>query len=169
MRPSLRVLVFSLSLAAMQTTAVAVKAAVVNCSRLANIEVAVALNAITTFSQTFVNVPDMTLSFTQGGTSPGCVLVRYSAEVLSSPGTSGDNDQMIVRPLLDGSIQSVPPQSDLTSDDDEDHDRRFLRAHSFEFLFASVSPGPHTIVMQWRGTQSSVMNKRSRVTTVLHR
>jgi hypothetical protein len=117
----------------------------------------------------FVNVPDMTLSFTQGGTSSGCVLVRYSAEVLSSPGTSGDNDQMIVRPLLDGSVQSVPPQSDLTSDDDEDHDRRFLRAHSFEFLFASVSPGPHTIVMQWRGTQSSVMNKRSRVTTVLPR
>jgi hypothetical protein len=168
MRRSRRAWLSSLTLATLLSPGIG-SAVPVNCSKLANIDIAVAVNSITTFSQTFVNVPDMALSFTQGGTTPGCVIVRYSAEVLSSPGASGDNDQMIVRPLLDGNVQSLPPQSDLTSDDDEDHDRRFLRSHSFEFLFSSVSPGPHTVVMQWRGTQSSVMNKRSRITTVLHR
>src|SRR6185503_18681511 len=62
----------------------------------------------TTISSSFVNVPQATVTFTQGGNSPSCVLVRFTATTY----TQDAIDALAIRALMDGTTAGMP--SELT-------------------------------------------------------
>jgi hypothetical protein len=140
-------------------------AAKFRCPNTIAVDVAAGIPFIFTSSQTFQNIPDNGLIFTQGGSGPGCVLIRYSADVFSSD--TPDN-VMVVRPLLDSATLATPSQVVFTADDDEDSDGLFFRSRAFQFLFPAVAPGQHQIVMQWRSVGGTVINMHGRTMTVTH-
>lgn len=98
-----------------------------------------------TVSGSFVDVSGANVSFTQGGSSSGCVIVTFTAEVFAPK-----SRLMFVRARLDGSKNAAPGAVQLTGDDDEDGDDAWARSHSFTFIFPSVSPGSHQLNIQYR-------------------
>jgi hypothetical protein len=135
------------------------------CPKTIAVDVAAGIPFIFTSSQFFQEIPDNGLIFTQGGSSSGCVVIHYSADVFSSD--TPDN-AMIVRPLLDGATLAAPAQVVFTADDDEDLDGLFFRSQAFQFIFPTVAPGRHRVVMQWRSVGGTVINMHSRTMTVTH-
>lgn len=98
-----------------------------------------------TFSTSFVNVPNSGVSFNQGGTGSGCVIVTFSAETFTEP-----NGVMQVRARLDDSVTAAPGVVQFSGDDDEDFDGRWARSRAFTFIFPSVMPGSHSVRVQFR-------------------
>jgi hypothetical protein len=87
-------------------------------------------------SDVFGNIPEAAINFVQGGNSPSCVIVKFSAVTFG--------DQLLIRALLDGVAVPVPDEVLYSSGDSQGD------AHSFYFVFPSVAPGNHTIRMQYR-------------------
>jgi hypothetical protein len=94
--------------------------------------VASSLADSSTTSPSFTNIPQTQVSFTQGGNSANCVLVRFSAS------TYGANsiDVIIVRAFLDGAIAALPASTSVRGETDI---VGYPRA--FEFIFPNVAPG----------------------------
>jgi hypothetical protein len=116
-----------------------------------------------TNSTAWSNIPDAAVTFTQHGTKPGCIIVRFSASMAASAGAGA-----IVRAILDGSLQipaivGVPFTVQYASNDG-------YRAQSFDFVFPSVEPGPHTIRIQWKRSGAvGPVDVSDRSTVVHHR
>ncbi|HVZ54435.1 MAG TPA: hypothetical protein VG986_20890 [Pseudolabrys sp.] len=91
-----------------------------------------------TSATTFVNIPGTTFKFTQGGTSPSCVIVEFSATAITSA-----NAQMTVRPLLDSAASALPASVPFIVD------KANYEVRTASFIFPNVSPGSHTITMQF--------------------
>jgi hypothetical protein len=104
---------------------------------------------ISTSSTGFSNIPNTFVTFTQSAT--GCVIVRYSAESFSHFNAGTD-----VRAVLESGTVAAPGTVFWTMDHDEDGDARGFSAYAFDFVFPSVSPGSHTVRMQWRSTIAGV-------------
>jgi hypothetical protein len=98
-----------------------------------------------TSSTNFVNLPNGSVSFTQGGTGSGCVIVTFAAEAFARVSRI-----LQIRARLDNSSVAAPGIVQLSGDDDEDGDGDWARAHAFTFIFPSVAPGAHTVRMQFR-------------------
>ena len=94
----------------------------------------------TTHSTTPVNFLSNVANFTQGGASAGCVIVRFSA---MAEGDSGYT--VAVRATMDGATASLPAEV-LFSDGGD----LVSQARSFDFIFPSVSPGSHSVRIQFR-------------------
>lgn len=102
-----------------------------------------ALDNSTTTSTTFVNIPEATVTFTQGGAHASCVIVRFSAVAM------GGSDNIFVRAFLDQTTAAIPDDVRYT------RSQSFTsEAHSFEFIFPRVAPGSHAIRMQFRAESS---------------
>ncbi len=98
-----------------------------------------------TASGVFVDVSGARVNFTQGGEGNGCAIVTFSSE------SYAEFDRLLlVRAQMDGSKIAAPGAIQFSGDDDEDEDGRWSRSHSFTFIFPSVSPGEHTIAVQFR-------------------
>ena len=94
----------------------------------------------TTHSTTPVNFLENVVGFTQGGASAGCVIVRFSAMA------EGDNGYTVaVRAIMDGATTGLPAEV-LFSDGGD----LVSQARSFDFIFPNVSPGTHSIRIQFR-------------------
>lgn len=119
-------------------------------------------NSATT-STSYVDIPEATVSFTQGGTSPSCVIVVYSAMVFAP-----SSELMFVRPILDGS-NATPGETQFSGDDDENGNSQWARSHAMNFVFPSVSPGAHTIVMQFHTLFGHSVYTHQHTTLVEHR
>ena len=119
-----------------------------------------------TTSTAFVNIPEASVSFQQGGASPSCAIVMYSAEVFAAADSTA---LMYVRALLDGVTAATPAQTQFSGDDDEDGDGRWARSHAMNFVFPSVSPGGHTITMQFRSSDGGAVFTHQHTTLVEHR
>ncbi len=98
-----------------------------------------------TSSSSFVDVPNSTVTFGQGGTTSGCVIVTFTAEAFA-PG----NRLLQVRAILENSVVAAPGNVQFSGDDDEEGDDRWARSHAFTFIFPSVAPGLHNVRMQFR-------------------
>jgi hypothetical protein len=92
-----------------------------------------------TASTAFVAIPETTVSFVQGGTAPGCIVVRFSGEALVC--CSG----MLIRAVLDNKFLAHPRKVNFLTEAIGG-----ISGHTFEFLFPRVTPGTHTIQMQYR-------------------
>lgn len=104
-----------------------------------------------TLSETYVDVPEATVSFVQGGSAPSCVIVRFSAQ------TFAKGNGMTVRPLMDVNTRALPAgvqyaAMDCSAEGCGDH------SYSFEFVFPSVAPGTHLLRMQYHAAFSSGTN-----------
>jgi hypothetical protein len=93
-----------------------------------------------TTSHLFANIPEASVAFTQGGASPSCVLVRFSAATFA-----GGANNVVVRAFLDGNIVALPTELQYSG-----YDANVVLARTFEFVFPSVAPGPHALHMQFR-------------------
>ncbi len=98
-----------------------------------------------TTSTTFVDVPNSTVFFNEGGAGSSCVIVTFTAETFAP-----DSRLLQVRARLDNSVTASPGVVQLSGDDDEDRDGRWARSHAFTFIFPSVAPGSHDVRMQFR-------------------
>ena len=111
-----------------------------------------------TTSTVFVDIPGATVRFTQHGLVTGCVVVNFTSMSWSS------DDLVFVRALMDGATPGTPNETQFSG-----VDGLVARSYSMDFVFPAVTPGAHTIQMQFRsGTGLDVFIHRG-VTTVNHR
>jgi hypothetical protein len=110
-----------------------------------------------TNSTTFKTMPEGTVSFTQGGTSASCIVVRFSASTVSN------NDFMVVRPFLDNTTTAIPAEIEISG-----FDGNAARAHTYEFVFPSVAPGSHVLRMQYRTRIGNAAAMNQHTTVVQH-
>ena len=98
-----------------------------------------------TSSSSFVDVPNSTVTFGQGGTTSGCVIVTFTAEAFAP------SERLLqIRAILENSVVAAPGNVQFSGDDDEDSNGRWARSHAFTFIFPSVAPGLHNVRMQFR-------------------
>jgi hypothetical protein len=114
-----------------------------------------------TTSTTYVDVPNMSVTFVQG--RAGCVLVNFSAWTFA-PGDA----LLFVEALMDGVTVAAPGEVQLSGDDDEDVDGSWARAHAFNFAIPAVSAGSHTIKIQFRSYDGKMVFIHRRSLMVQH-
>jgi hypothetical protein len=95
-----------------------------------------------TTSTTFVDIPEATVQFVVGGTTPSCVIVRFSGE------SSSNENASTIRPLLDVNTKALPAEVAFGGLDCS-NGACTTRAHAFEFVFPRVAPGTHLLRMQY--------------------
>jgi hypothetical protein len=105
-----------------------------------------------TTSTTFVNLPSSVVNFVQGGASASCVIVQFSAAVITST-----NAQLTLRATLDGVASSLPDSTPLMVDGAN------FETRSAVFVFPSVTPGAHTVRIQFLTSVGTVEVSRSNV------
>jgi hypothetical protein len=122
----------------------AAKSKTVNCSPTTlTILTSTIIPYSNTKSTTYVDIPEATVSFKQGGTVASCVIVRFSAAA------SSNADGVTIRPLLDVSTTALPVEIPLAGMECIPTVGCTTRSHSFEFVFPHVAPGKHLLRMQF--------------------
>jgi hypothetical protein len=97
-------------------------------------------SASTSTSANFVSVPEAAITFTQGGSTKSCVVVRFSAETFEF-----EDGGIRIKATLDNTTVAVPPEVNYSAGD-----RGTAGAHAFDFIFPLVAPGSHTVRIQFR-------------------
>jgi hypothetical protein len=131
-------------------------ASVVSCSPT-KMRIKTMTGTVSTNSNTFKSIPEAAITFTQGGTAPSCVVVRFSAA--SSVTVSGVS-RIVAR--LDGVTDAEPGSVQFSGENVGSV------AHSFDFLFPSVAPGAHTVRMMYRTNGTGTVFVDERVLVVQH-
>jgi hypothetical protein len=101
-----------------------------------------------TNSPTLVDVDRSFRSFTVGGNKPSCVIVRFSAQAFAP----GIGEFIRVRALLDGK-PSIENEIQMVAESVS-----FSEAAAYTFLFPSVSPGVHSVRMQYRSPNTGTVS-----------
>jgi hypothetical protein len=109
-------------------------------------------------STTFTDVADTQIAFPQGGSSPSCVIVLFSAEAYAQANTT-----MEVEALLDGSTLCQPSDTYFVSSNATDTD---FAAHAMNYMCPNVRPGLHNIRIQFKSSNASVVTLDYRTTIV---
>jgi hypothetical protein len=118
---------------------------------------------VSTTSTTYVDVPDMSVSFTTTGTRAWCAVATFSAWSFAS----GDA-LLYVQAVMDGTVIGAPGEQQFDGDSDEDADGKWAASHAFTFVFPSVSVGAHTIKIQYRSYDGKTVFLHRRSLTVFH-
>lgn len=92
-----------------------------------------------TISTSYVDMPGMSAAISVGGTAPTCVVVHFAAFAFA-PGTALE----FVRAVLDN-VAGSPSEYQFAG-----ADGTWAVSHAVEFVFPSVSPGAHTVKIQWK-------------------
>lgn len=115
----------------------------------------------TTNSSNYSDIVGTNVSFRQGGTAAGCVIVTFASEAMVSTG-----GQMVVRALLEtdalcgpADVSFVPVSNAMSN----------LGAQSMTFVCTNVAPGNHTVRVQYHitGMVSGTVGARSTVVQYL--
>jgi hypothetical protein len=137
-----------------------------SCKKAATIDFAAADDTgYSTTSTSFVDVPGMSVTFNLGGVATSCVKVEYSATVFAA--TAG-TARMFVQAVRDG-VPCVPADVPFAGDDDTDGDGRWPNARAFNFVCTGVTPGIHTIKIQWRSQDGGSISTDKRSMFVHHK
>jgi hypothetical protein len=110
-----------------------------------------------TSSTSFINIPETTISFTQGGAAASCVLVRFSASTFGANGI----DVIDVRAFLDNATAALPASIGVRGESDVTGYPR-----SFEFVFPSVAPGSHVLRMQFKSEKGNPVHVKAHNTVI---
>ena len=130
----------------------------VRCS-LTKMKISVSeLDSSSTTSTTFKTLPEASVSFTQGGISANCVVVRFSAVTVSGP-----NDGVKIRAHMDNTTVALPGEVFYSGDEGA-----AFGARSYDFVFPSVAPGSHVLRMQFRSTNGNIVYVHRHTTIVQH-
>jgi len=111
-----------------------------------------------TISTTYVDVPNMTVTFTAGGTRSFCATATFSAFTFA-PGDA----LLAVQALMDGTVVGAPGEQQFSGDDGV-----WAVSHAFTFVFPSVAPGAHTIKIQYRSFDGKTVFMHRRSLVVFH-
>jgi hypothetical protein len=84
------------------------------------------------------------VTFRVRGSTPACVIVNFTAVGTVPPASPQEQVNMIVRAVLDSTDTSLDGDIQLLTS----KPNFFSDAHSYNFLFAGVPPGRHTVKMQ---------------------
>lgn len=114
------------------------------CRKINRHEVAQSSVGQSTTSNTFVDVIDSAIVFDAGGTGNSCVLVDFQAQVFA-PGFARI---LFVQAVLDGVTVSADGVIQLQADS-----HFFSNTHGYNFIFPNVSPGIHTVKIQYASSQ----------------
>lgn len=112
-----------------------------------------------TTSPSYVNVSETGISFNQGGSSPSCVIVSFSAEA-----SAAANTVMTLRAVIDGVAGSCTPTDTFfvfagtTAEG--------LAAHAMNFICPNVSPGGHVASIQFHRSGGTSVRLLLRTTIV---
>jgi hypothetical protein len=96
-------------------------------------------------STDYRNLPETTVTFTQGGTSSSCVIAVFSAEGFSPIGVL-----TLIRAVMDGVTLGLPNEVKFMGDNDTQYN-----THTMTFIFPQVTPGSHTLRIQYRRAEAS--------------
>jgi hypothetical protein len=130
-----------------------------NCDKLPLTKFVVDSVNQSTDSTTFIDVDRSLRSFNVGGAGSSCVVVRFSAQVRAQ----GIFEHMRVQALLDGKPSIEGPVTLVAESED------FSEAHSYTFLFPSVSPGFHNVRMQYRSGNAGTVDLNDFNLEIRHR
>jgi hypothetical protein len=109
------------------------------------------ITGLATASTTYVDVPGMTKTITQGGSAPSCVLVDVAAFGFAP----GAGHVQFVRVTLDGTACN-PSETQFAAEDGT-----LASAHAYTCAFAGIAPGGHTVTLQQKSnTTASVFLHR---------
>lgn len=107
--------------------------------------------ASATSSGGLLPVPDMFLSFTQGGNAASCVMLQFQAQA-HAPGTTSSLIGLDARLDGDDTDNYFPPEPQFAA-----NDATFGVIRSMTIVFPSVAPGQHTVRMFFRSANGGVV------------
>ena len=120
---------------------------------------------VSTASTTFVDLPPLAVRMNIPGSSKSCLKVELSAVTFSAT-----NSELIsMRVLLDGVTELLPGEPQWSGDDDENADGHWARAHAASFYMTGLSPGFHTVSVQWRSHSGNTVFAHWRSIGVHHK
>jgi hypothetical protein len=128
----------------------------VSCSPTKVKIVASSLQNISKTVGDYSNIPEAAVAFTQAGPAASCVIVRFSTEA-EVPGANN----VAIRAFLDNASSAVPALIYYSGDNGGTRS-----AHSYEFVFPSVTPGAHTVRMQFSSTGGTIVTLHRHTTVV---
>ena len=114
--------------------------------------------SLSTTSTSYVAVPGMTKRITQGGSTPGCVVVDVSGYSYAPNGAL-----LNVSVKLDGVLGS-PYEVQFSGDDGQ-----WAQAHSAVFAFRGVPPGTHTVSMVYESFDGQAVFMHEPAMSVAHK
>jgi hypothetical protein len=116
----------------------------------------------------FVDMPGMTRSFTLAGSANEEVVVAFHATaslaLAATPGLTSDTGYVLLQ--IDGAVQSPGNQIPFISTESSSP---IIAAYSFTWQSAPLSPGSHTVLIQWRTDSGSEFCVDARSLIILHR
>jgi hypothetical protein len=93
-------------------------------------------------STTYQNLPETSITFTQGGAAASCVIAIFSTE-----GFSPTDVNVMIRAVMDGVTLGLPNEVRFMGDDPV-----LYNTHTMTFIFPQVAPGSHTLRIQYKRT-----------------
>lgn len=146
------------AVAAERTRATAASGTSGSCGDLVKTDFRTESSLVSTFSTSITNLANGSLAFVQGGAAAGCAIVRFSAETDAT-----SNGGIDVRLVLESGAVARPGTVFWASNHSIGPS-----VQSFEFVFPSVAPGPHTARVQWRSFNGTRITFGYRTLTVTH-
>jgi hypothetical protein len=119
-----------------------------------------------TADQEFRDLPFTEIRFTQGGTSPGCVIIQFSGSAYA-----GRDRIMWIQVVLDAEatqIRTIVPPGNVpfAGDDDELVNSDAVRPRTFNFAVQGISPGNYTARVRWISLRGGAIHMHERTTIV---
>ena len=133
---------FALAALSLMTTAATAEPVTATCSPTKVRVMASVIDGTYTLGGTWKSIPEAAVSFTQGGSEPSCVVVRFSAMAF------GTSVLVRIRAMMDNTTAAAPGEVYFGIDN---KDTSAAEAHSFDFLFPDVAPGAHVVRVQMNG------------------
>jgi hypothetical protein len=123
-----------------------------------------ATDSACTAANFFHDMPDMSKSFSFGGTASRHVIVLFQGEFrFLTEGTS-----VLIQLLIDGVVQSGPRHVVIVSRQLGD-EHNPPGTHGFNFISDRLAPGTHTAQIQWRDSGAGPGCVETRSLVVLHK
>jgi hypothetical protein len=114
--------------------------------------------SLSTTSTSYVPVPGMTKTITQGGSTPGCVVVDVSGYSYAPNGAL-----LNVSVKLDG-VLGNPYEVQFGGDDGE-----WATTHSAVFAFRGVRPGTHSVSMVYESFEGRMVSMHEPAMSIAHK
>lgn len=111
----------------------------------------------------FVDMPNMSKSFSFGGSASRHVIVLFEGEF----GHLTEGTSLTIQLMIDGVVQSGP--KDIFMLFHADGDEFPAGTHGFNFISDRLAPGAHTAKIQWRDTGAGPGCVFARSLVVLHK
>lgn len=112
--------------------------------------------SVSTTSMTFVPLAGAARKFVQGGSRPGCVLVRFEGYVATD-----DNTVLAISATLDGNTIE-PAEVQLA------YDAVVYQPRAWTFIIPKVAPGEHRIAFKFRTNNGNSVSLNGSNTIVHH-